>query len=253
MSGRARIRALGSWFLCLVWLVSAWAQTPAKQAAEPTTADQILDRFLEAEGGRAAFEKLTSRVMTGTVSVPSMSLTGTVELREKAPDRSLGIITINGASYRQGFDGTSGWTDDPQNGLRDLTGTELAEIRRESDFYHTLDLRKLYAKFTLTGKQEIGERETYVVEAVATEGGPPEKMYFDVASGLLVRNTSQRHGPDGVSEFLQEYDDYRKIDGIQLPQTIRQTNEGTLVVITVTAYHHNVPLDDADFSKPTVP
>jgi len=242
--------------LCVVVLSSARAQTPAKPGAESTeapTIDQILDRYLKAEGGRAAFEKLTSRVMTGTIDVPSMSLKGTVMLYEKAPDRSLGIIIINGAAYRQGFDGTSGWTDDPQNGLRDQTGAELAETRRESDFYHTLDLRKLYSKLTFTGKQEIGGRQAYVLEAEVPEGGPPEKMYFDTTSGLLLRNTSQHQGLDGTSEFQQDYDDYREVDGIQLPGTIRQTNEGTLVIITVTEYHHNVPLDDAQFAKPAAP
>jgi zinc protease len=212
--------------------------------------EQILDRYVHAEGGRAAFEKLTSRVMTGTISVPSMSLNGIVEVREKAPNRSLAIITINGASFRQGFDGTAGWTDDPQNGLRDQTGEELAESQRDSDFYHTLDLHRLYSKFTLTGKEKIGDRDTYVIEAAVPEGGPPEKMYFDTESGLLLRNASQHHGPDGIREFQQDYEDYREVDGVQLPHTIRQTTEGTLVIITVAEYHHNVQLDDAEFRKP---
>jgi len=253
MSAGARSTAVGFGLVCLGLLSSAKAQSLAKPPAETRTADQILDHYLEAEGGRSAFEKLTSRVMTGTISVPSMSLRGTVELREKAPDRSFGIVTINGASYRQGFDGTSGWTDDPQNGLREQSGAELAEMRRESDFYHSLDLRKLYSKFTLTGNQEVDGHNTYVVEAAIPEGGPPEKMYFDAKSGLLLRTVSQRHGPDGVSELQQDYEDYREVDGIQLPHTIRQTNEGTLVIITVTGYHHNVQLDDVDFAKPAAP
>jgi zinc protease len=215
----------------------------------PTT-EQILDRYVAAMGGSANLKKLLSRVMTGTISVPSMQLSGTVEIHEKAPNRTLGTITINGASYRQGFDGTAGWTDDPANGLRDQTGDELAETRRESDFYHALDLHELYSKFTLVGKEKVGERDAYVIEATLPEGGPPEKLYFDVESGLVLRDSSQRHGPDGVSEFQQDYEDYRDVDGVKLPFTIRQTNEGTLVIITVTEYHHNVPLDDSQFVKP---
>ena len=231
-------------------LLPAGAQTPAGKSTETPTADQVLKRYLQAEGGRAAFEKLTSRVMTGTIRVPAMSLSGTVEVREKAPDRSLATITINGASFRQGFDGTKGWTDDPENGLRDQSGAELAESRRESDFYHTLDLAKLYLNFTVAGKEKIGDNQAYLIEAAVPEGGPPEKMYFDTKSGLLLRTTSQHHGPDGVGELQQDYEDYRQVDGIQLPHTIRQTNEGTLVIITVAEYHHNVQLDDAGFAKP---
>jgi len=225
------------------------AAPPAATTAMPT-ADQILDRYVAAEGGSGTLKRLLSRVMTGTLSVPSMQLSGTVEIHEKAPNRSLGTITINGASYRQGFDGTAGWTDDPANGLRDQTGDELAEARRESDFYHALDLHKLYSKFTLVGKEKVGERDAYVIEAAVPEGGPPEKLYFDVQSGLVLRDSSQRHGPDGVTGFQQDYEDYRDVDGVKLPFTIRQTNEGTLVIITVAEYHHNVPLDDGEFVKP---
>ena len=214
------------------------------------TAEQILDRYVAAEGGGATLKKLLSRTMTGTLTVPSMQLSGTVEIHEKAPNRTLGTITINGASYRQGFDGNAGWTDDPANGLRDQTGDELAEARRESDFYHALELHKLYSKFTLVGKEKVGERDAYVIEAALPEGGPPEKLYFDVQNGLVLRDSSQRHGPDGVSEFQQDYEDYREVDGVKLPFTIRQTNEGTLVIITVAEYHHNVPLDDVEFAKP---
>ncbi|HXX46250.1 MAG TPA: hypothetical protein VEJ38_16090 [Candidatus Acidoferrales bacterium] len=247
--------AIGCTFLAATLAVRAQssATTPARPSTSPAampTAEQILDRYLVAMGGSANLKRLLSRVMTGTISVPSMQLSGTVEIHEKAPNRTLGTITINGASYRQGFDGTAGWTDDPANGLRDQTGDELAETRRESDFYHALDLHKLYSKFTLVGKEKIGERDAYVIEAALPEGGPPEKLYFDVQNGLVLRDSSQRHGPDGVSEFQQDYEDYRDVDGVKLPFTIRQTNEGTLVIITVTEYHHNVPLDDSQFVKP---
>ena len=214
------------------------------------TAEQILDRCVAAEGGSANLRRLLSRVMTGTISVPSMSWSGTVEIRQKAPNRSLAVILINGASYRQGFDGEAGWTDEPKYGLRDQTGAELAETRRDSDFYHTLDLRKLFSKITLKGKDKLNDSDVYILEAALPNGDPPEEMYFDVQSGLLVRTISERHGPEGPSEYQQDYEDYRSVDGMMLPFTIRQTNEGTLVIITVAEYHHNVPLDDGQFAKP---
>jgi len=225
------------------------AAPPAATAAMPT-ADQILDRYVAAEGGSGTLKRLLSRVMTGTINVPSMSWSGTVEIREKAPNRSLAVILINGASYRQGFDGEAGWTDEPKYGLRDQTGAELAETRRDSDFYHTLDLHKLFSRITLKGKDKINDRDVYILEAAPPDGDPPEEMYFDVQSGLLVRTISQRHGPEGPSEYQQDYEDYREVDGVKLPFTIRQTNEGTLVIITVAEYHHNVPLDDSEFVKP---
>lgn len=235
--------------------VSRAQQTPtgASQVAPATpTADRILDRYLEAEGGRTAWQKLTSRVSTGKVDVPSMSLSGTVEIYEKAPDFVLGTVTIAGASFRQGFDGTVGWTDDPQNGLRELAGAELAETRRESDFYHTLDLRKLYTKFTVVGREKIGEREAYVIEAVPADGGEADKMYFDTQTGLALRVINHRHVAEGVTEFRQDFEEYRDVDGIKLPFVIHQTDGSTAYTITISEVHHNVSIEDSQFVKPAV-
>ena len=44
------------------------ANTAKATAAEPTV-DQILDRYVEATGGRQAVEKITSRVAKGTLEV----------------------------------------------------------------------------------------------------------------------------------------------------------------------------------------
>ncbi len=225
------------------------AAKPATEAATPT-ADQILDRYVKAIGGREAWRKFTSRVTMGTIEVPSMNLSGTVLIHEKAPDRLLAAVIINGASFRQGFDGTLGWTDDPQDGLREQSGAELAEARRDADFYHPLDLRRLYTKFTISGTEKIGDRDTYILEATVPEGSEPTKMYFDTQTGLLLRAVSQHHGTDGVTQFREDFEDYRDVDGIKVPFTSRQTNGDTTYTMTISEVHHNVELDDSEFAKP---
>src|SRR6202007_1848140 len=104
---------------------SPTAQPSSKPAASTSTvpsADQILDKYVEASGGRAAWRKLNSRVSKGTIEVPAMNLSGTVEMREKAPNRLIVTVTMSGAVFSQGFDGSAGWSSDPQNGLREQKG-----------------------------------------------------------------------------------------------------------------------------------
>jgi hypothetical protein len=227
-------------------------QKPVAKAATPAptaSADQILNRYVEAIGGRAAWKKLTSRVSTGTIDVPDMHIAGTVEFHEKAPNRLLRVIILNGASFRQGFDGTTGWTDDPQDGLRTQTGVELEDTRLDADFYHPLDLRQLYSKFTLTGTEKIGEHDTYVIEAART-GADPDKMYFDVKTGLALRIISRRHSAEGLSTYQEDMEDYREVDGIKLPFIVHQSITKPSFTITFAEVHHNVELSDGEFSKP---
>lgn len=244
-----RILAIG--FVGLALSVSARGQTPARSplAAPIPSLEQILNHYLEAEGGRSAWLRLTSRVTTGTIEVPSANLSGTIELREKAPDRILSEIRIAGALFQQAFDGTMGWADDPQNGLRELSGAELSEERRDADFYHPLNVKKLYTKLTVIGTEKIGDRDAYEVEADVPEGDP-DKIYFDAASGLPVRIISHRHSPTGVVDFREDFDDYREVDGIKRPFTIHEISGETVLTIHITEIRSNVLLDDSAFTKP---
>lgn len=253
------IRFLVAVAISLALGASAHAQTPDRSTPQPPrpaavtaaapSADQILNRYIEAIGGRESWKKLTSRVSTGTIEIPKMNLSGSIDFREKAPNRLLHTIVLNGATFRQGFDGANGWTDDPKDGVRDETGAELEDTRLDSDFYHPLDLHKLYSKFTVTGAEKIGEHNTYVVEA-ARPGADPDKLYFDTQSGLVLRIVSRRHTSDGLMVYQEDLEDYREVDGIKLPFTVHQTAEEAAFTIQFVEVHHNVELDDQQFSKP---
>jgi hypothetical protein len=244
--------------LALASGLSAAAQAQSKSADRPAapspsvatpSADQILTRYVQAIGGREAWKKLSSRLSIGTIEVPAMSLSGMVEMHEKAPNKMLATITVAGATYRQGFDGTVGWSDDPRDGLRQQSGIELEETKRDSDFYHPLDLHQLYSKFTVTGTEKIDDRTAYVVEATPPQG-EADKLYFGADSGLVIRIVSRHHLPEGVIVFQEDISNYRDIDGIKLPFTVRQSSAESEFVIQFTEVKHNVEFDDAQFAMP---
>jgi hypothetical protein len=258
---RERVAMKRAWFILFLILgfsFPAGAQTPSKSSDKPTassatvptpSADQILTRYVHAIGGREAWEKLSSRRSVGTIEVPAMNLSGTVEMHEKAPNKMLATIAVAGATYRQGFDGTVGWSDDPRDGLRQQSGIELEETKRDSDFYHPLDLHQLYAKFSVTGTEKIEDRTAYAVEATPPQG-EADKLYFDAESGLVLRIVSRHHLPEGVVVFQEDISNYREIDGIKLPFTVRQSSAESEFTIQFTEVRHNVEFDDAQFAKP---
>ena len=233
---------------------SAGAEKSQAQGAVSATpsADQILDRYAEASGGRAAWQKLTSRVSMGTIEIPAMNLSGTVVIHEKAPDKILTIVILGGFVFRQGFDGTVGWTDDAKDGLREQTGAELADTKRESDFYGPLDIREQYAKFTVLGSEKTGGRDSYAVQARLAGGEDPDILYFDAQTGLPLRVISRHHTPQGASKFEEDLSDYREVDGVKLPFTISQKSAETSFMVHISEMHHNVALEDSEFSRPAV-
>lgn len=236
--------------VCLALLGLVAVQTHAQVPGGAPTVDQIVDKAIAALGGRAALEKLTSRVGKGTIEIPEASMSGSIELFEKAPNMSAIAIDLGGMQIRQAFDGKVAWEENPQQGLREKTGVELAEAKREATFNQELHLKTLFPKMTVRGKETIGTSAAWVVDAVPAEG-KPVVFYFDAESGLPLRMDATRDGPDGSPMQVQVYlEDYRAIDGVKVAHTMRQVTSMFSMVMRLVEVKHNVTLDDKMFKKP---
>ncbi|MDT7604779.1 MAG: carboxyl-terminal processing protease [Acidobacteriota bacterium] len=201
---------------------------------EPQVAS-VIERYVEAVGGRAALEKITSRVSTGTFEGTSMGVAtgGTVEIIEKAPDKNVILLGVPGVGVmRRGFTGVYGYEQYALVGFREIKGAELDAMRLSSDFRWSLDLKEHYPKMVLLGRERVGDADANVVEATPPRGFP-SKFYFDAQTGLLLRQDSIY------------FEDYRAVDGIRIPFRIRSP----LITIKLKDVKHNVAIDDATFAE----
>ena len=138
---------------------------------------------------------------------------------------------------------------DPINGLRDITGVELAQLKREADFHREAHLKEVYTKLAVKGKDKVGDKEVYVVEATPAESSA-ETWYFDSQSGLMLRQDAEREGPQGKQSVQVFLDNYKEVDGVKLPFSIHQITPAFTLDIKIEEVKHNVPVDDAKFVKP---
>jgi hypothetical protein len=230
---------------------------PQAQGASATpNVDEILSKYIQAIGGKAALEKVTTRVMKGTLVLPPSGDTGsivpgTIEIDMKAPNKRVVISNVPGNGIDQrGYNGTAGWYVDPDEGPKDLTGSDLDSMELDAEFYRELNLPKLYRTMTVEGKAKVGDSDAYVVDATLASGDV-EKLYFDAQSGLLVRDDAPVEIPDeGKSTQISLIRDYRDVDGVKLPFTISRDRTDGDSTIKFTEIKNNVPLDDAKFNKP---
>lgn len=238
------------------------AATSSSSAAAAITeeskqkADEVVAAYVNALGGRAVLEKVNSRSAKGTFEIIGVALAGPFEMHAKAPNKALMIMTVPGQSImKEGFDGTVGWQQDPDDGVVDKTGLEAGTAMRDADFYQPLELRAQYPNLFFKGQSKLAlfktngqrgaERELLVLEA--PRNGWPRRFYFDANSGLLVR-AEERNQADAVTSAI-EYDDYREVDGVKVPFVLHYI-EDTQFIIKLTEVKQNTTIDDAVFVKP---
>jgi hypothetical protein len=227
-----------------------WQQSnqAAKQESPLPSVEQILDRYVQAVGGRQAIERVTSRVWKGS-RVGADGVLVPEEVYAKAPNKLLTVTSYPNMVFHTGFDGTRGWARSNE-GSRDVPSEMLAQLRREAEFYKETRLKDIYSKLAVLGRATVGEREAYVVEATPSDG-VPEKLYFDVQTGLLTRKYSEMKTVLGQFPTQTDYEDYREVDGVKLPFAIRWSIPGRTWGRKITEIKQNVPLDDARFDPQT--
>jgi outer membrane lipoprotein-sorting protein len=230
------------------------------QVASAQTADEVIEKHLAALGGRAAFAKLKSRKMTGTITVstPVGDLAGTIETVNQEPNKTRTLIQMDLTAVGLGkivqdqrFDGTIGYMIDTLGGNRDITDDQLAVLKNNSFPSPLLNYKEAGVTVELAGKEKVGDREAYVLIG-KPKSGPAVRQYVDAESYLPIKTVVKVNVPQLGTEVEQttELFDFKDVDGIKLPFRTKSSSSVQTVTITVSQIQHNTQIDQTLFSKP---
>lgn len=221
-------------------------------AVELKTPQAVIRRWVDAMGGESAVRRNTNRVTVGSLDLPAMGAAVTLTMVAQAPDRRVTSINIPGfGDMKSGFDGKEGWRTNPQTGAVDeVTGDQLAQEKVEADYWMLVELEKRFPALELKAAEKVGDRDCYVVDAVAP-GAKPDRFFFDKETGLLVRRDAEALTPIGKLATETLFEDYREVNGIKVAFTVRRTKPEALgFVFKTTSMKFNTAVDDAQFRKP---
>jgi hypothetical protein len=223
--------------------------------------DQIASKYVQALGGEQALRKVTSRVITGTQTVPTgpggtVPVPAGIERSQKAPNLVVNTYKTPTYTISDGFDGTKAWTQDFRGRVAEPGAIDQMRVKRDADLYLPLDLKQAYPKMQVEGVENVNGHDAYVVTA-QPQGEREERLFFDVQTGLLLRKWSSLPTPVGDAPFQVDYDDYRDTgSGVRFPYRITMNPAGprlepsTNVTIRVAKVQDNAPLDSSKFTKP---
>jgi hypothetical protein len=213
---------------------------PAAQGAKAPTASlpsarSIIERHIEAVGGRKAILAHTSSHATGTMTVAGAGITGVLDVYSAKPDKSLVKINLGGiGDVFEGFNGIHAWSVSPITGPMLTQGRELAEKKFDADFYSDLHEEGRYASMKTVEKTTFEGRPCYKVSLVRKDGGEDVELY-DVETGLKAGAMVTRESQMGPMTVTQVHSDYKKFGGLLLATTMKQTAMGVEQVLKITS------------------
>lgn len=229
------------------------AAPPAGAAAAPAqpTADEVLAKYTAAIGGQAAIDKLKTRVMKATYTLAN-GATGTYEVTQVAPEKFYVQRTTPQGAAEQAFNGSEGWQKDGR-GVMEIPAEQLADLKAEYQFFHDFKLKEQFTRLNLR-RDKIDGRDVFALTGTRPDKRR-ERLFFDAETGLLVRRMGYTETPLGILPDQTDYEDYRDVDGVKVPFTVKMYVVGWFFTATrkFSEIKFNAPVEDSRFAKPSAP
>lgn len=230
------------------------AQKTTKPAVKLPPANKILDDAAAAQGSKSAFAKVKTMKMSGKISMPAQKINGTMMTMMQLPDKVYVLQEIGGiGKFEQGYDGKTGWSRDPINGLRTLAGGELKQMQNQSNEVRSSDWRSLYKAPKVLGVRKVGSADAYAVQMTPIKGGKPVVTFYDIKTKLPVRTDLVVESAQGSIPTQSFISDYRLVNGLRVPFKTRQVVGATEVNVNLDSVQVNAPVDNKIFMKPVAP
>jgi photosynthetic reaction center cytochrome c subunit len=229
----------------------------ARDDSQPPAA-QILDKYIQALGGQAKLDTLKSFIATGKQGgYVQVKGGGVFEVWAKYPDKRSVRVTYPESPDRgnqsRAFDGKAGWVTTPRAllGEYEVTGTERDGLHLDAELAFPGQIKQALTDLRVGYPDNIDGKDVQVVQ-----GRGPNRLlttlYFDKATGLLVREIRYGVTPIGRVPSQVDYSDYREVDGIKFPFQYKFQWLDGRDNYELTSVKVNAPIEDSKFGKPAM-
>ena len=218
------------------------------------TAREVLDKMIEAQGGRAALAAIKDTTLSGTIDMIAMGMSGRVTMSAKEPDKMRVDIEIMGTLLTQAYDGETAWMTNPQAGgaVQEMAAKESAEFRRQALGNDSLLHPEKYGlTFTVKGREKIRDK-AYIVLEQAFADGEKILLYVDPDTYLVFKSHGKATDQSGAEVDSDTFMlDYHKDAGLTVAHGMSVIQSGAeFMRMSFAKIAYNTGLADAFFKKP---
>ncbi|MDR0370391.1 MAG: insulinase family protein [Prevotellaceae bacterium] len=215
-------------------------EAPVAKSADIGAA-QIIENYVNAIGGKAAIENITSYKMTGEMEMMGQKVS--VLQAFKKPNRTLMEIGMNGRTIQKiVFDGTK-LSMSGMHGNQEFTeGDEFEAMKADASVCPELNYIQNGYQLTVKGIEQMNGKDAYALEV--QKGKTATVEYYDVESGLKLKTVSAVETPQGMMQQSVEYEDYKGVSGVKFPHTQKQSAAGMTMATVIHSVEINRSVDD---------
>jgi hypothetical protein len=223
-------------------------------ATRAQTAEELVDRNIQAKGGIDKIKAVNTLHMTGRLEGGG-GFTAMVSQENERPNLVRQTFSLQGMTAVTAYDGSVGWQIQPFRGHKDpeLMGEDdLRDLLLDADLDGPLvDSKEKGNKIEYLGHDVIDGDDALRLK-VTLKNNDIIYYYLDPDTYLEIRKEIQQFIRGSVRERIVDLGSYKPVAGVMYPFSIStgQKNNPGAQTVTVQKIEVNVPVDSADFALP---
>ncbi len=219
------------------------------------TAEELVDKNIQAKGGMEKIKAIHSLHMTGKLTGGG-GFTATVTQDGMRPNLVRETFSLQGMTGVQAYDGTVGWQIQPFGGHKDpeLMGEDdLRDLLLDADFDGPLvDYREKGNTVEYLGHDVVDGDDALRLK-VTLKNGDILYYYLDPDTYLEIRKEIQEFIRGSVKENVVDLGSYKPVAGVMYPFSIAsgpKNRPNAAQTTTIEKIDVNVPLAKSEFELP---
>lgn len=220
-------------------------------SGQAPTGAAVLDRYVEASGGAAAWAAIRTRVVAGTLVLPGPGLELRLSGAAARPNKV--VLTLESEATGQvqrGCTDEVAWEQSTMGGPRLLAGAEAADTMRDARIDGLVAWRDLYTASEQAVAEDVAGRPAFKVVLTPNDGGNARTWWFDAASGLPVKMEAMVATPGGNVTAQALLSDFRRVGGVLVEHRRETTALGQTRIMVMDSVQHDVELPADRFDPP---
>lgn len=206
---------------------------PEAEATHDEKAVEVIEKSIEAVGGRDLIASAKYIYTKGGLSIPAAGITGSIETWIHAPDKLYVLVNIPMiGEQKQGINGDVAWSSDPMGGPRLLPEDEAKALREETNPATRLNFKKDNKVIEYVGEVDFDGQKAHKLRMVDNDDNQSHE-YYSVDKGYMIGMEAKvptQMGEIQMTSFLREY---KEMGGVLQPTKMVQKAGPQEFVITI--------------------
>ncbi|MEJ8817998.1 hypothetical protein [Lacibacter sp. H407] len=219
-------------------------------AVKAQTADEVVNKHIEAIGGVDNWKKVTSMVQSGNMSIQGADIVVVrTVVHAKGSRQDISLMGMNGYMI---VTPTAGWNFLPfqgQTAPEAMTAEDLKQSQDDLDAQGSLiDYKAKGHSIELLGSEDVDGTDCFKVK-ISLKSGRSETMFIEKKGYTLIKSVGSRSANGQEMELTTTYSNYQKLpEGIIVPMSINvPLGPGVNADFVISKVEVNKTIEDAVF------